>query len=60
MREYGIKATYSNICWFRNKDFEIVGGQKYTRYNETITFKVENEIVSLVKDYNEVRHLVLA
>jgi hypothetical protein len=60
LREFGIKATYQNICWCRNKDFEIVGGILYARNNQDIHFKVENKIVSLVKDYNEIRPLIFA
>ena len=60
LREFGIKATYQNVCWCRNKDFEIVGGLIYRRFNATIHFKVENNNVSLVKDYSEIRPLIFA
>lgn len=60
LREFGIKATYQNICWCKNKDFEIVGGILYASSNQDIYFKVENKIVSLVKDFSEIKPLILA
>ena len=60
LKEFGIKATYQNVCWYRNKEFEIVGGQIYCRFNDTINFKVENGIVSVVKSYDDIRPLIFA
>lgn len=60
LREFGIKATYQNVCWCRNKNFEIVGGILYLNNHSNIHFKVENKIVSFVKDYSEIRPLIFA
>lgn len=57
LRDFGIKATYQNICWCRNKNFDIVGG---IMFGKNIHFKVENNIVSIVNNYNDIRPLIYA
>lgn len=58
LREFGLKARYSNICWFFNSRFEIVGGCLFMNNHSKVYFKVEDEVVSIVDGYDDVSYLI--
>lgn len=58
LQAFGLKARYSNICFFYNSKFEVVGGCLFLNDYCKVYFKVENDAVLIVEGYDDLYDLI--